>query len=118
MLGGHWLALQSLAWTRMLVEFSRQNSVSTAISNTFDGKHPCRICLQIRQERRQEERKRKEPLLARIEKMPDLILDGRQPFLPSAGREVRDALPAAPRSHADFIESPPTPPPRGSLAVL
>jgi len=37
MLGGHWLVLQSVAWTRMLADFSRQDSLPAAISKTFDG---------------------------------------------------------------------------------
>ena len=60
MSGAHWFALQSIAWGRMIADFSRQDSLGTAISKTFSGKHPCSMCLQIRKgwhEERQREEK-------------------------------------------------------------
>ncbi len=44
----HWAVLQSVAWTTMLVERLRTQSVTSAFSTTFDGKHPCQLCLVIR----------------------------------------------------------------------
>lgn len=46
---GHWAVLQTVAWTRMLCDFSRTGSIETAIAKTFDGKHPCKMCVQIKQ---------------------------------------------------------------------
>jgi hypothetical protein len=43
-LGWHWLALQTIAWTSMLIERTQESSFSVAWTTTFDGKHPCRIC--------------------------------------------------------------------------
>ena len=48
MCGGHWLVLQSVAWGRMIADFSQEDSIGTAIAKTFSGKHPCSMCLQIR----------------------------------------------------------------------
>jgi hypothetical protein len=45
--GGHWMALQSLAWTRMLVSYSQGGDVIAAVTKTFDGRHPCDLCKQI-----------------------------------------------------------------------
>jgi hypothetical protein len=45
--GTHWLVLQSVAWTTMLADNLHSGSVSDAITRTFDGKHPCRLCRQI-----------------------------------------------------------------------
>jgi hypothetical protein len=42
--GLHWLVLQSLAWTTMAIKYSRQQSLTVAISQTFDGAHPCSLC--------------------------------------------------------------------------
>ena len=42
--GGHWMALQSLAWTRMLVSYSRDGQIVAAVTKTFDGRHPCSLC--------------------------------------------------------------------------
>lgn len=44
-IGMHWALLQSIAWTGMLVRYSQQGySVSAALAQTFDGKHPCKLC--------------------------------------------------------------------------
>jgi hypothetical protein len=42
--GGHWAALQSVAWTTMLADNLRMHSFSESVARTFDGKHPCPIC--------------------------------------------------------------------------
>jgi hypothetical protein len=45
--GGHWLVLQSVAWTGMLLEYSQESSFGTAMQKTFDGEHPCDLCKTI-----------------------------------------------------------------------
>ncbi len=47
LLGGQWLVLQTTAWVEMLVHYSRSNNIENAISKTFDGNHPCPLCLSI-----------------------------------------------------------------------
>ena len=42
--GAHWAALQTVAWTTMLANNLRTQSVSEAVSQTFDGEHPCPLC--------------------------------------------------------------------------
>lgn len=41
---GPWAVLQSFAWVGMVVSYSRDNSIEDAISMTFDGEHPCKMC--------------------------------------------------------------------------
>jgi hypothetical protein len=43
-IGLHWIALQSLAWTTMVIDFSKRAPLCQAIAQTFDGKHPCSLC--------------------------------------------------------------------------
>ncbi len=43
-IGLHWAALQSIAWVGMLISYSHSASVATAVSETFDGQHPCPLC--------------------------------------------------------------------------
>lgn len=117
MLGGHWLVLQSVAWTRMLVDFSRQDSFTTAVAKTFDGEHLCPMCRKIQAGRQQEEQQQENTPLLKHEKMPDLMLDYRQLLLTFIPTEAQDVVPTVPRLRADFIETPPVPPPRSSLAV-
>ena len=50
--GGHWLALQTLAWAGMLVTYSQQTNITEAVDMTFNGRHPCSLCKQIEQVRR------------------------------------------------------------------
>ena len=50
-LGLHWTAIQSMAWTSMIVSRARTGSLSEALRTTFDGQHPCRLCLVVREGR-------------------------------------------------------------------
>jgi hypothetical protein len=43
-IGLHWIALQSVAWTTMLVDYSKRVPLREAIAQTFDGAHPCSLC--------------------------------------------------------------------------
>jgi hypothetical protein len=45
--GGHWVAFQVTAWVGMLVKYSEAEGVEVGISKTFDGKHPCDLCVRI-----------------------------------------------------------------------
>ena len=118
MSGGHWFALQTVAWGRMIADFSQQDSLRTAIAKTFSGKHPCAMCLKIRkgwhQEKQQQE---KEPWL-KTEQLPEGIWQLRCLTPPPAPTAPRHEQPVVPILHTDFIESPPAPPPRFLFATL
>jgi hypothetical protein len=43
-IGLHWIALQSLAWTTMVIDYSKHAPLCQAIAQTFDGAHPCSLC--------------------------------------------------------------------------
>lgn len=45
--GLHWGLLQAIAWTGMLVDYSRGATLSEAIHKTFDGQHPCKLCKMV-----------------------------------------------------------------------
>jgi hypothetical protein len=47
MLGAHWALLQSVAWTTMLADNLCTQPVKEAVTETFDGNHPCPICKAI-----------------------------------------------------------------------
>ena len=115
--GGHWFALQSIAWANMVLAYSKEGSFKDAIIRTFDGQHPCKMCVAIRDGRQQEDQQHKQTQGLWTEKMPDLILETRISPLPLAFSDWEKALPLVPRWHSDFIGSPLTPPPRFSLAT-
>ena len=49
LVGGHWALVQTVAWGTMIMDFSKQGSVSEAVTKTFDGEHPCALCKKISQ---------------------------------------------------------------------
>jgi hypothetical protein len=118
MTGGQWFVLQSIAWARMIVVYAQQDSLYTALKKTFDGRHPCALCLQIRHGQQEEQQKGSQFPREKPEKMPELFCDARCIAVPLAP-EANVDLPAFPLGrYSDFVESPPTPPPRVGVAVL
>jgi hypothetical protein len=45
--GGHLAILQGVAWTNMIRDFAKTESIGTALEKTFDGQHPCTLCKKI-----------------------------------------------------------------------
>ncbi len=65
LLGGHWATLQAVAWSKMVVDYSRDaGSLSTGIEKTFSGKYPCAMCKKIAEAKQQEQQK---PTIANAE---------------------------------------------------
>lgn len=112
MAGGHWLVLQTVAWTRMIGAYSRQDSLTAALEKTFSGRHPCALCLKIRRGRQQEAQQGKKLPALKPEKSPEGLCDTRGVTVPVAPSASRSATPFVHRLRSDFRESPPTPPPR------
>ena len=108
MTGAHWFALQTVAWTTMLAaNLSSQQSLTEAVSETFDGKHLCPLCKAIAAAKNSEKKS------AAV--TPQLKLE----FLPVAGKII--LLPPAqfklqPQNNFSakvFFLKPPLQPPRG-----
>jgi hypothetical protein len=55
-LGGHWTLLQTGAWAGMLVHYSEQVGIKAGLFQTFDGAHPCPVCLAIKDAKKQEQK--------------------------------------------------------------
>lgn len=105
-IGLHWVALQSFAWTSMLFEYSKRAPLCQAIAQTFDGAHPCSLCHVVATGKASEKKADVQSPVPRI----DIIC---------VARVIRLVLPFALIQYAlcDFsvseIEhSPPVPPPR------
>lgn len=48
MADGQWAVLQTIAWTRMLQTYTQETgSMEMGLKETFDGRHPCKLCLRI-----------------------------------------------------------------------
>lgn len=52
--GGHWAALQAVAWARMVVDFSASTTLPQAIVMTVSGQYPCSLCKKIAQKHRED----------------------------------------------------------------
>lgn len=117
MAGGQWFVLQSIAWVRMFADYAQQGSLAMALVETLDGRHPCKMCLQIQQGRQQEARKGAKFPWLKPEKMPELCCDARPVTLRPPPAIAGAALVARLDFFYDFIESPPTPPPRSAVAA-
>ena len=61
-LGLHWTLLQTVAWTGMLLTYSRGTSLSEAVTKTFDGQHPCALCKFVRDGRAEEKEQEQQQL--------------------------------------------------------
>jgi len=109
--GGQWMVLQSVAWARMLGAYSRDRTLVEALSKTFDGKHPCRMCHQIREG---QDRERREPSLVNTDRAPGdclaIVVVAFNPPLP-----LVDPLSSeTPTPQSEFPLAPPAPPPRAA----
>ena len=48
-IGAQWAVLQSVAWVGMAVSYSiKEGSITTGLSKTFDGEHPCPLCCAVK----------------------------------------------------------------------
>jgi hypothetical protein len=65
--GAHWLLLQSVAWTGMLVTRASHGSLIEAVKLTFDGAHPCVLCEKIEAGRKGEKQQENSALPLKIE---------------------------------------------------
>jgi hypothetical protein len=105
-IGLHWVALQSVAWTTMLVEYSKRAPLHQAIKQTFDGAHPCSLCHAVAAGKNSEKKSDLQPATPKI----DLICSTR-PI-----RLLSSFVPFVYATSVFFVsvsgQSPPTPPPR------
>lgn len=104
--GAQWGALQTVAWAAMLARHLRSESISQAVCQTFDGRHPCCLCKAIATAKKSEKQKSLPVQTQKLEFPP----------LPATvALMVPSAVPAVPAPNS-FIPpvclTPPTPPPR------
>jgi hypothetical protein len=104
-LGLHWTVLQSVAWLGMTVSFSRTGSLTEALLKTFDGKHPCELCIFVRASKAAE---KKHDTCQPVKESDYAIFSHRLTLLPPL---PEPATWSTPPLSGELRESPPTPPP-------
>jgi hypothetical protein len=110
-IGLQWLALQSIAWTAMVVDNAKHVSLCRAIARTFDGAHPCNLCHIVNKGKTAEKKSDLQLLTPKI----DIICTKRaitllQPF-------VRFDYATSDFSVSAIVQSPTVPPPRNSFVA-
>jgi hypothetical protein len=108
-IGGHWAALQSIAWATMIVEYSQSAPLSKAVAETFDGNHPCDLCKHINRAQHSE----KKPETRSTTLKQDLLCVKRTVVLFPSSADLSFPTEQI-RASADTL-SPPVPPPRSDL---
>ena len=99
----------------MLHDYSRTGTFAEAVKKTFDGRHPCKLCLKI-QKGAQEERRHSMVMV--LEKQPQFLADLRVVSIPLPQVWPGHQTAFVPRPHLDFIPIPPKPPPPRGLIPL
>lgn len=107
MMGLDWIALQTVAWTTMLVTNAHKtSSLAEAVSRTFDGEHPCDLCKRINSTKDSQKKPTAQPAMSK----PDLICTARSVRIISFFEIFHYAETAVQFSARG--NSPPVPPPR------
>jgi hypothetical protein len=109
-IGLQWVAIQSIAWTTMLIKNSRRASLCNAITQTFDGSHPCSLCHLVTKGKTSE---KKSDVRSATPKLDIICVTRIIPLLP---RFVPFEYALGDCSLLQFEHSPPIPPPRLSLS--
>jgi hypothetical protein len=109
-IGLQWLALQSIAWTSMIIDYSKRGTLCQAFAQTFDGAHPCSLCRVVNKANS-------------TEKKSDLQLSTPKLDLICTKHAITLALPFISFDYAnsnfrisEIGRSPPVPPPRSVLS--
>lgn len=105
-LRAHWLALQTVAWFGMVVNYSQTAPLHEAFTKTFDGKHPCQLCKLVREGKAKEQ---KQDVLKTLTKFD--LLAATNELMPVAPVPFPLVM-AVPQSGSVWRDRPPTPPPR------
>ena len=108
--GMHWALLQSAAWAAMIASQARTESLSTAVSQTLDGRHPCPLCRQIAKSRQTQNKTDLQTAAQKLEFSNELA----KFFISPPSRYI--LLNDGNFSAALLMQSPPTPPPRQAAA--
>lgn len=104
--GAHWIVLQGVAWTTMIIDYSHQAPLTEAVEKTFDGKHPCALCQTIASAEKQEQEKQVTQPVPDIKGVLTPLLQLATPTVASVG------WPPFVQSAISLSEYPPVPPPR------
>jgi len=106
--GGHWAALQTIAWAQMLRDYSKSAPLSEALVKTFSGNYPCGMCTKIATERQKEQ---KTPAAVKLDKKAEsFLLSVREALSEPLGRDY-SFISSGELAPIERSEAPPVPVP-------
>jgi hypothetical protein len=109
-IGLHWIALQSVAWTAMMIQNVKRAPFCQAVERTFDGAHPCSLCHVVNKGKASEKKSNTQSSLPKI----DIVCVARTfQLLP---KSVQFEYVVSDCALFQSGHSPPVPPPRDSLS--
>ena len=108
-LGGHWIALQSVAWVGMIASYAHGETLGVAIEKTFDGDHPCGLCKLVKDGRDQEQQKQP---VAKVLLKPDAVIAVVLELPMPEGADWQYSVTVSTGARRSL--APPTPPPRAA----
>jgi hypothetical protein len=109
-IGLQWIALQSFAWTTMIIDYSKRAPLCQAIAQTFDGAHPCSLCHVVSKGKNSEKKQDLRSPAPKIDMICASLANGIvRAFVPFE-YVARDYF------SFEFGHSPPVPPPRSLLS--
>lgn len=108
-IGGHWALLQGVAWVSMVIDYSKAAPVLVAVSKTFDGKHPCKLCKLVKKGKASDSKREAIKVKTKI----DFWMPLREADAPTLD-VVSSAFFAPASAFHSRSDSPPVPPPRFS----
>ena len=112
--GGHWGALQTVAWAGMLWNYTQaEGSLLSGVKKTFDGEHPCTMCTSIKTGK---EKEKSGPVIVASSKKLEALPAPLRAMLPA--RDCREfVIPVCPEVNPGLrFEAPPVPVPIVAVA--
>ena len=112
MSGGHLVALQSLAWARMTLEYAKKDGFTTALTKTFNGRSQCGLCLKVQKSWAEQQEQEKKAPGTQPEQITEALWNFHLVSLPQPPRIDLYKGAFASEYFYQLSESPPKPPPR------
>jgi len=106
--GGHWAVLQSVAWTGMVIEYSKDSPLAEVLAKTFGGQAPCKICTAIEAGKEKESRL---PATVKTDKKIDKFFSLAVQSAPLPAEEMFSYSAVSDEASSARPASPPTPVP-------
>lgn len=106
-IGLQWFALQSIAWTAMMIQNAKQVSFCKAVEHTFDGTRPCSLCHIVNKGQTSQKKQNTQTSVAKIDitcvvrpfrLLPRLVPFDYLPFIASAFEIEHSPLSPPPRA--------------------